>query len=322
MENVEKVKEALTALKEEYGRRYGYALFDVVASSTPEGVELSGEVLIDNQKEEALKAAREATGDEPIDKITVAGVLNYKPLLGWVVPEQDLANVWRFLPGSEPAKALGDGSNLSTQLERWDYPGKILRRHESATLACLVDGTIGWITDEESQLLPFTGENFWSSAVRAAEGDSVGIASSFEDLADAAMHFLGTPYLWGGASEQGIDCSGLVQRAFYDGAGIVLPKHSGNQLKLGERIEKAKVRQGDLVFFTVEKSILHVGIVLDEGSLIHANRDERKVVVEKLADALKSRRFAGARRVVLFDSEIPAPPSTGEEFNLFDTDEF
>jgi cell wall-associated NlpC family hydrolase len=88
---------------------------------------------------------------------------------------------------------------------------------------------------------------------------------------DCALEFLNVPYLWGGKSVFGIDCSGFVQLVFrlYD---LNLPRDAYQQAEIGELIDSKEARQGDLAYFTNEKGkIIHVGIVLDNETIIHAS---------------------------------------------------
>ncbi|HUH35990.1 MAG TPA: C40 family peptidase [Moheibacter sp.] len=92
------------------------------------------------------------------------------------------------------------------------------------------------------------------------------------DLAELAMLYLNTPYLWGGKSVFGIDCSGLVQQ-LYKFCGIKLPRDAYQQAELGEAlsfVEEAEA--GDLAFFdNAEGKIIHVGLMLGDNKIIHAH---------------------------------------------------
>lgn len=92
------------------------------------------------------------------------------------------------------------------------------------------------------------------------------------DLAKLASYFYHVPYLWGGSSSNGIDCSGLTQRV-YRMAGRKLPRDSRDQEKLGLSISFEDRRPGDLAFFTKarQEKITHVGLVLDKDDIIHAS---------------------------------------------------
>lgn len=104
--------------------------------------------------------------------------------------------------------------------------------------------------------------------------------TSFQGL---ALRFIGVPYLWGGSSSFGFDCSGLVQR-LYGYYGIGLPRDSDQQKEQGVRIElgaldesKGVLQTGDLVFFEG-----HVGIYLEDGEMIHSSRYHNGVAITDL----------------------------------------
>lgn len=107
------------------------------------------------------------------------------------------------------------------------------------------------------------------------------------DWVEVATRFVGTPYLWGGRTRWGIDCSGLVQVALAAG-GIAAPRDSDMQFEqLGQATSEP--RRGDLAFFPG-----HVGIMIDGEHLLHANAYWMSTVVERLA--LVAKRSAGEGR--------------------------
>lgn len=108
------------------------------------------------------------------------------------------------------------------------------------------------------------------------------IDESAVDAVSVAELFLGMPYLWGGRGAHGIDCSGLVQVAL-GATGIAAPRDTDMQREaLGEPLtEEDRLRRGDIVNFPG-----HIGLMVDELRLIHANAHWMSVVIEPLADVV------------------------------------
>ena len=103
------------------------------------------------------------------------------------------------------------------------------------------------------------------------------------DAADLALQFLGTPYVWGGRSAWGLDCSGLVQLV-YGAFGRGLPRDADMQQEALDSVDTA--RRGDLAFFEG-----HVGLMLDERRMVHANATHMAVSVETLGEGEYGQRL-------------------------------
>ena len=142
-----------------------------------------------------------------------------------------------------------------------------------------------------------------STESRLPKGISVeGVAA---DLLDMAFSFLDVPYRLGGFSNLGIDCSGLVKKAF-NAVGVDLPRTARTQFLEGTPVPVAEISPGDLLFFAKSKTgryPSHVAIYLGNGLILHASRAARRVIVDSFESStyLKS-RCIGARRI-LTDSE-------------------
>jgi cell wall-associated NlpC family hydrolase len=112
------------------------------------------------------------------------------------------------------------------------------------------------------------------------------------DFVAVAERFAGTPYLWGGKSSLGIDCSGLVQVAL-NAAGIGCPRDADMQEEaLGRALppaEARKLRRGDLIFWNG-----HVAIARDADSIVHANAHHMATVIENTRDAIARIKAAGS----------------------------
>lgn len=116
------------------------------------------------------------------------------------------------------------------------------------------------------------------------------------NLVETARSFLGVPYLWGGSTEQGFDCSGLAM-AVYQLNGLRLPRSSTAQFEAGRAVASRELQPGDLVFFSMTGNgrVSHVGIYVGEGAFIHAPGSGRKVCKENLDSAGFRGRLAGGR---------------------------
>lgn len=115
-------------------------------------------------------------------------------------------------------------------------------------------------------------------------------------LINIAMRFGGVPYVWGGATPDGFDCSGFVQYVFAQ-IGVNLPRTADVQYEVGRKIMQADLQQGDLVFFeTYEPGASHDGIFIGDDQFIAANSGAGVAVVS-LSDPYWSSRYLGARRL-------------------------
>jgi cell wall-associated NlpC family hydrolase len=118
-----------------------------------------------------------------------------------------------------------------------------------------------------------------------------GIEAMENDFVAVAERFVGTPYLWGGKSSCGIDCSGLVQIAL-NAAGTGCPRDSDMQQdSLGRALnaaESKKLQRGDLIFWRG-----HVAIVRDAHSIVHANAHHMATMIENAHDAIARIKEAG-----------------------------
>lgn len=117
-----------------------------------------------------------------------------------------------------------------------------------------------------------------------------------KSLTRSALRFLGTPYVFGGTSAYGFDCSGYVQHV-YAMLGVHLPRMADAQYYAGRR-PVGGVKTGDLVFFqTYERGPSHVGIYIGNGHFVHAS-SSHGVMVSSLSDSYWSARYLGAKRVM------------------------
>jgi cell wall-associated NlpC family hydrolase len=116
-----------------------------------------------------------------------------------------------------------------------------------------------------------------------------------QQLTKSALRFLGVPYVFGGTSTSGFDCSGYVQHVFAM-LGVSLPRTADAQYDAGRRI-KGGMRPGDLVFFqTYEPGPSHVGIYIGNNKFVHAS--SHGVMISSLDDSYWRARYIGAKRLL------------------------
>ena len=107
-----------------------------------------------------------------------------------------------------------------------------------------------------------------------------------------ALHYLGTPYRWGGASPSGFDCSGFVMYV-YSRIGIALPHNGAAQFALGRYVPRDRLQPGDLVSFNGHG---HVGIYIGRGRFVHSPHTGDVVKISRLSEGWYSSTYDGARR--------------------------
>jgi murein DD-endopeptidase len=119
-----------------------------------------------------------------------------------------------------------------------------------------------------------------------------------QSLLSTAIHFVGTPYRFGGADpSNGFDCSGFVYYVFAQ-QGVWVPRTVADLADAGTRVKHKDVRPGDLLFFrTAGSGPSHVGIALGPDRFVHAPNSRGEVRIEPLARRYWSERFLEARRV-------------------------
>jgi cell wall-associated NlpC family hydrolase len=105
------------------------------------------------------------------------------------------------------------------------------------------------------------------------------------------MHYLGIPYVWGGSTPGGFDCSGLVMYV-YAQLGVSLPHFAAAQYGFGTPVSRDQLQPGDLVFFD---GLNHVGIYIGGGQMVHAPQTGDVVKISALTDF--GTGYVGARRI-------------------------
>jgi hypothetical protein len=203
------------------------------------------------------------------------GQLNSDGYVGWL-PDRALAK-----PGAAPTHKV-------TALRTFAFPGPSIKLPPVETLLM---GTTITVVREDG---PFgvTREGFYLPRQHIGSIDKMQA-----DFVAVAEWFVGTPYLWGGKSSLGIDCSGLVQVSL-NAAGTGCPRDSDMQRDgLGRMLDAAeskKLQRGDLIFWNG-----HVAIARDAGSIVHANAHHMATVVENSRNAMARIKAAGSEIIAI-----------------------
>jgi Bacterial dipeptidyl-peptidase Sh3 domain/NlpC/P60 family len=187
-----------------------------------------------------------------------------------------------WLPDAALARPAALPTHRVTALRTFAFPGPSIKLPPVETLPLGAKVTIA----REDGLFAVTREGWYLP--RCHLGDIGAIEPDFVTLAE---RFVGTPYLWGGKSSLGIDCSGLVQVCL-TAAGTGCPRDSDMQQEgLGRELSAAeanRLQRGDLMFWKG-----HVAIVIDATSIVHASAHHMETVIENTAGAVARIKAAG-----------------------------
>ena len=113
-----------------------------------------------------------------------------------------------------------------------------------------------------------------------------------EQAVDTAKSYIGVPYVWGGTTPNGFDCSGLMQYV-YKKIGVNISRTTSTQINDGRAVSKDELKQGDLILFG--SPVHHVGMYIGNGQFIHAPQTGETVKISNLSDR---NDYACARRIV------------------------
>ncbi|PRP56176.1 NlpC/P60 family protein [Bacillus halotolerans] len=122
-----------------------------------------------------------------------------------------------------------------------------------------------------------------------------------EDIIQTGASFLGLPYLWGGISGFGFDCSGFMYSVF-KANGYRIPRDAGDQAKTGEEVPLHDIGAGDLLFFAYEEgkgAIHHVGLSIGDGKMLHSPKTGKSIEIITLKDTGYEKELCAARRCFL-----------------------
>ena len=197
-------------------------------------------------------------------------------------------DVWRTPPGP------GSESERATQLLPGDPPAEVIAIRPRHFLVRAPGAALGWIARDSSYRLgtPHPEGDPPVDITQAAARWNPALVLA------AALAHEGQPYVWGGTGAMGVDCSGLVWRAFLS-QGVLLPRNSRAQRQVGVRVRRAELGPGDLVGAVSRgpRHLSHVALMLTSGEVIHACSERSRVRREPLTDFERRYRVLTLRRI-------------------------
>ena len=189
-------------------------------------------------------------------------------------------------------------ASLSSQLGRQQrllssIKGEIshlLAAAQARALASAAAARANYSTAQAAQALQIQGTQVGATA--STPDGTVAPPSQYGGVVGIAMRYLGVPYVWGGSSPSGFDCSGLVMYA-YSQMGISLPHYTGAQWNVGVPVSRGDLQPGDLVFFD---GLGHVGLYIGGNQFIHAPHSGDVVKISSISGWYAD-TYVGARRI-------------------------
>ena len=199
---------------------------------------------------------------------------------GWAWGQLAADGYVGWLPANALAPVGPPPTHKITALRTFAFPGRSIK--DPPVEALPLGARVGVVRFEDRMAMIRSG-----AYVPTTHLASIGIDEP--DFVAVAERFLGSPYLWGGKTVLGLDCSGLVQVALA-ACGVACPRDSDMQEEaLGIAVDNSELRRGDLIFWKG-----HVAIVRDRNTLLHANAFHMAVAIEPIAGAVTRIQEAGS----------------------------
>ena len=192
-----------------------------------------------------------------------------------------------FMPAA-PAKAFSLTDITGSSAQSSSSSGGIL----NLLLALLLGKVLGSSDNSGS------ANNISSVPVAPISPNSGNASAKGATIVTTAQKYMGVPYVWGGTTPDGWDCSGYTQYVMKEN-GISIPRTAAEQYSKGVAVDKANLKVGDMVFFTTYKpGASHVGFYMGDGKFIHASSAAKQVTINSLSEEYYTEHYIGARRYI------------------------
>lgn len=198
------------------------------------------------------------------------------------VVSTDKLSIYRSRTSSRTLASCPQGTPLGIVSEHGDWYGVLM-----------VDMSTGWVRKSAVRLLDY---DLVANKRSMPFGGDGSVTSGGQQIVQTAMKYMGVPYVWGGNTCNGIDCSGLV-KAVYSEYGINLPRVARDQANVGMPVSWDDLQPGDRLYFACKGSqVDHAGIYMGNGYFIHSSVRHGGVAVDALTSGFFSRTLVTARR--------------------------
>lgn len=251
-------------------------------------------------------AVRQFQADHGLDCDGIIGAATYEALMGEAMPENRTSQGGAASDALPAATADNEVSVIQQALANNGYTVDVdgvfgvgteqAIRQFQADHGLETDGIVG-----QSTFYALTGQSLPNGPIRRfGNGGYNGLprveSPAATHILDIANQYIGVPYIFGGSTPSGFDCSGFT-RYVYSAAGIDLPRSADEQYDVGYSVSMANLQPGDLVFFsTYDSGISHVGIYIGNHQFINAASDG--VSISDMDSSYWAARYIGAKRVM------------------------
>lgn len=227
-------------------------------------------------------------------------------VVGGTVGDQWYKVVYQGYTGYMSAEFLNFYETLDGNLGTGTICGSDVRIRSGASLSAGVITIIGngtqmqvigvsgnWYKVSGDGIIGYVHSDYLSLNCPTAQASGAGQA-----IVDTAMKYMGVPYVWGGTSASGFDCSGLVYYVYKE-CGYTINRTAASIYQNGVAVDRSQLQVGDAICFSsYSNSIGHVGIYIGNEQFIHASSSDGVVTIGDLNSTYYTKNYVGARRIV------------------------